>query len=73
MIEWSPHAYARQGEFHFEFPLILESYAELPAQKNPWIIRDTHPDECNQFRIHWHKKNNILKYNINTKEYSRSG
>lgn len=43
----------------------------ITRTKNPSIIRDTHPDECDQFRVYWHEKNNSLKYKLITREYTR--
>ncbi len=31
----------------------------ITRTKNPSIIRGTHPDECNQLRIHWNEYKNV--------------
>ena len=51
--------------------IVIAGLATVSPEEHSLIIRDVPPDERDQFRIHWYEKNNILKYKLITREYTR--
>ena len=51
--------------------IVIACLSSVSPEEHSLIIRDVPPDNPDQFRIHWYEKNNILKYKLITREYTR--